>query len=58
MGGRNIADTYPHFPLPVLRRPRCVFMERQPHVFQVGVVMGRDLLDSVRMLHIDANVPS
>ena len=58
MGGRNIADTYPHFPLPVLRRPRGVSMECQSDVFQVGVVMGRDLLDSVRMLHIDANVPS
>ena len=58
VGSRNIAYTSPHFPLPVLRRPRCVSMERQSHVFHGGVVMGRDLLDSVRMDHIDANLPS
>ena len=58
VGGRNIADTYPHFPVPVLRRPCHLSMERQSHVFQGGVVMGRDLLDSVRMDHIYANLPS
>ena len=58
MGGRNIADTSPHFPLPVLRRPRCLSMERQSHMFKGGVVMGRNLLDSVRMDHNDANLPS
>ena len=33
-------------------------MERQSDVLQIGVVMGRDLLDSVRMDHTDANLPS
>ena len=58
VGGRNITDTSPHFPLPFLRRSRCVSMERQSDVLQIGVVMGRDLLDSVRMDHTDANLPS
>ena len=57
-GGRNIALTSPHFPLPFLRRPRCVSMERKSHMFQGGVGRGLHLLDSVRMHHIYANLPS
>ena len=58
MGGRNFANTSPHFPVPILRRPGCIPIERQYDYFQIGVVMGRCLHGSVRMRYIDANISS
>ena len=33
MGGRNITHTPPHFPIPILRRPRCIPIKYQSHDF-------------------------
>ena len=58
VGGRNIANASPHFPIPVLRRPRCLPIERQYYDFQACVVVGRHLHGSIRMRHIDAKLSS
>ena len=58
MGGRCIADTPPHFPVPILRRSGCALVEREYFDFQIGVVMGRPLHGSVRMHHTHANLSS
>ena len=54
MDSRNITHPSPYFPVPVLRRSRCLPTERQSHNFQVGVVVGRPLYGSVRMYHTHA----
>jgi hypothetical protein len=58
MDGRSIAHTSPHFPVPVLRGPCRVSIERQYYDLQVGVIMGRRLHGPLWMHHIDANFPS
>ena len=55
MDGRNIANTSPHFPFPVLCWPRCVPLQRQSHDLQVGVIVGRPLHSFLRMHHVHAN---
>ena len=55
MDSRNITHTSPHFPVPVLRRPCRVPIERPSHDLQIGVIMGRHLHDPLWMYHIDAN---
>ena len=58
MDRRCLAYASSPFPLPVLCRPRCVPLQRQPHVLQVSVVMGRPLRGSLRVHHMHANIPS
>ena len=55
MDRRSVAHASPHFPLPVLRRPCCVPLQRQSHDLQVGIIVGRPLRGSLRVLHLHAN---
>jgi hypothetical protein len=58
VGGRYPTNASPHFPVPLLRRPGCVSLQRQPDDIQIGVIVGRPLHGSVRVDHVHANNPS
>ena len=55
LDGRNIANTSPRFPVPVLRRSCCVPLQRQSHDVQVGVIVGRPLRGFLRVRYVYAN---
>ena len=58
MGRRCLAHASPHLPLPFLRRPRCLPLQRQSHDLQVSVIVGRPLRGSIRVHHLHANISS
>ena len=55
MGRRCLAHPSSHFPLPLLRWPCCVSLQRPYHDFQVGVIVGQPLRGSLRVHHLYAN---
>ena len=58
MGGRCLAHASSHLPLPFLRRPCCLPLQRQSHDLQVGVIVGRPLCSSIRVHHLHADISS
>ena len=58
MGGRCLAHASPYFPLPVLRRPCCLPLQRQSYDIQVGVIVGRPLRGCIRVHHLHAIISS
>ena len=58
MGGRSVAHDATPFLIPVLRWPSSVFMERQSHDFQIGVVFDQPLHGSLRLRHVHPDILS